>query len=261
MSGLSAGGGGPAPAACASLCPLSSSSVNSVLSSSLLPQKPKRHSRNCAAACFLLSDRYYLLSLPYTSTPQKSPAVPSNSNPNSQPRRPSCPRQIKVAFAAFPFIPFFTRNFCPTGNPCSTMARHPFGLTSTVYPFAFRIFPPSSHSTVNSTREFSRLPARICFFRDSSANSSVQATVVSLHSTPLAIHARCSARIQFQANKHTLLYQQTYPPLLPPSMELPLPFYQPVTPTPVSEPRSQAPHRVIPTGAAGFFLRAAVCPH
>jgi len=60
------------------------------------------------------------------------------------------------------------------------MAMHPFGLTSTVYAFARSVFPPSSHSTVNSTREFSRSPARICSPRAFSANVSILATVVSL---------------------------------------------------------------------------------
>jgi hypothetical protein len=128
------------------------------------------------------------------------------------------------------------------------MARHPFGLTSTVYPFACSVFPPSSHSTVNSTREFSRIPARMCFRRDSSANSSVHATVFSLRSTPIANQLRRSAQFQIQANSHTLLYNPTYPPHLAPSMELPFAFPQPVTSTLLSQPRSQAPHRVIPTG-------------
>jgi len=60
------------------------------------------------------------------------------------------------------------------------MAMHPFGLTSTVYAFARSVFPLSSHSTVNSTREFSRSPARICSPRAFSANVSILATVVSL---------------------------------------------------------------------------------
>src|SRR5882762_5467163 len=224
--------------------PLRASSAPSALSPLFLRlQKPKRHSRNCAATCFPLSARCYLLSpRPQNPTSQKSPSDAANSNPNSHPLRPSCPRQINVASAVFPLIPFTTRSLCPIVSPCSTMARQPFGLTSTVYPLARSVFPPSSHSTINSTLEFSRSPARLCACCDSSANRSILATVVSLRSTPLAIQPRCSAQLQIQANKHTLLCYPTYPPLPPPSMELPLPFYQPVTLTLSLIPPSQPCH-------------------
>src|SRR6266404_5888238 len=136
--------------------PLRASSAPSALSPLFLRlKKPKRHSRNCAATCFPLSARCYLLSLcSQNPTSQKSPSDAANSNPNSHPLRPSCPRQINVASAVFPLIPFTTRSLCPIVSPCSTMARQPFGLTSTVYPFARIVFPPSSHSTINSIHKF-----------------------------------------------------------------------------------------------------------
>src|ERR1700739_2367827 len=70
------------------------------------------------------------------------------------------------------------------------MAMHPFGLMSTVYPLACSVCPPSSHSTVNCTREFSRSPDRTCSPRVS-AKPSILATFVS------------SVRGTAQANKHT----------------------------------------------------------
>src|SRR6267142_3997055 len=67
--------------------PLRASSAPSALSPLFLRlQKPKRHSRNCAATCILLSARRYLLSpRPQNPTSQKSPSDPANSNPNSHP--------------------------------------------------------------------------------------------------------------------------------------------------------------------------------
>jgi hypothetical protein len=109
---------------------------------------------------------------------------------------------------------FTTRNFCPTSNPCSTMAMHPLGLMSTVYPFVRNVFPPSSHSTVNSTREFSRIPARRCSARAFSANVSILATVVSSAqrlSSPTATQ-RAIPRSS----------QQTHP-VLPSTVSTPLP--------------------------------------
>ena len=136
---------------------------------------------------------------------------------------------------------FTTRNFCPTGNPCSTMAMHPFGLMSTVYPFARSVFPPSSHSTVNSTREFRRSPARICSPRAFSANPSVLTTVLSLRSALVVIQPRPSAQSQRHSKRHTMSYNPPYPPPSPPSMELPLYPHQRVTSSPLP-PLPPLPH-------------------
>src|SRR5277367_3407437 len=110
--------------------PLRSSATSVVNSFLPLPKTKKAQPEGCAVPQFP-DPRLF----PYqNSTPQKSSPGLSNRKPNSHPALPSCPRQIISATASAPFTGFFSRNFCPTPNPCGTIARHPLVLTSMVYP-------------------------------------------------------------------------------------------------------------------------------
>jgi hypothetical protein len=53
--------------------------------------------------------------------------------------------------------------FLSNRKPCGTIARHPFGPTSTVQPVTECRALASSHSTEIGTRELTRAPARTCF--------------------------------------------------------------------------------------------------
>jgi len=175
----------------------------------------------------------------WKSTPQNSSGAFCNSSPSSQPVRPSCPRQIRIASQTLWFTRLITRSRWPTGNPCGTTARQPFVLVSAVQPSARRVWPFSSHSTAIATRALTRTPARTVCVADSKLDKLPNATVVSWcrgasfrfavrierSRTALCLKTKCSQR------KRGTYGERTAPVALR-SMELPCQFAVAVTPLP-----------------------------
>src|SRR5271170_3337771 len=123
--------------------------------------------------------RHCVFSSRYSSIPQNPSGGFVSCRPNSHPCRPSCPRQISTAAETLLLSRFTTRIFWPTVNPCGTMARQPFALTSTVKPSVCNARPSSVHSTARFTREFIRETARVYFMRSSKFSVSRNGTVFS----------------------------------------------------------------------------------
>src|SRR5580698_6795996 len=163
--------------------------------------------------------------------PQNSSVACCSSRPISQPLRPSCPRQTRIASHTAWLVKLIRCSRCPTVNPCGRIARHPLVLMSTVYPSACSVRPASVQATATGTREFRRIPARIFFIRCSKLSSFAIGTLLLPEPDLLAALARlyiCMYRQKCRLHTN-LLVCSGYEPRPHRSMELPAFFHRQVT--------------------------------